>query len=1520
MCGIVAYFGGAGNNLTRVLSGMSAIAYRAPDSTGVGVFGDDGEPIRTRKSLGSVTSLLEVIHNNALYPSPESQLLSFLSTETQKVNLGEQQRRFLEFEGLPLDIFESIHRGKVSYPTFDELVKMNVENPIRLTPGWPGRPTPNPTFLIRSKIDLRTVIQELVSNYDLSPVVIQTMIRNALSETIGRKKAEETLEVDAYDILRTFDRLFDRTLAGERISIVKRLENGQFPISPYAQKYLWRYLKESPIEIPSDYDRDGVRCIFRLLDAALLSRLSHRPDLRETLQEILEINWPEMRRIGPVEWRSLYGTEKAANVFGWAAATALTYLQREELLQELLITLSSNDIMNEPSIVPGQTDPICLRFFTPPILAHGRWAIQSPVTVRNAHPFLDEKRQRSIVVNGQFDGQVEEKLRAFLERVGKFSFRTENSGEYVALLWGYYFELLQGEKIRYENIRSQVEAGLEDLNIGSQAIDYQIFHQVKDSSLEDLDERAFIEAVKRISQNGGQVAAAGMSLFSPHRLYVASHNRPVFVAHRLDNDDFMVVSDINAALGLFPQKLIYSKMLKLMASRKAHDSILTTLKKKGAIKSELKTHKKTQQEEEKKLLEIFKVAVYPLDGQEIVAKVETLIEKNGLTRRVVVSDFEGRPLHDIEPITTVLIPEMVRKDLHRSYHETHLHEIPDRMSEILRFYEQEDGALPSFDLKTSLFRRRFGRNFSSLKRLVLAGTGSAYHMAIIAKNFIHALIPELDVLVLRPGEFEDLSNVIAPEKDLVILLSWSSTTADMVQIAKRLISIKAVTVGITEKLFADMALWVKKSAGVIPILSGEEVTISGIKSTICMLFCLELFCLWIAFQKGKGNEALLFLHQLEQLPEEISKLLADDSLDDFSRTLASKYAGTRASIIVDALNSTGTGREAALKLEEISWSAIGKAFDYRDFLHLDLEENLKRSLVLVNATHQNRLHEAIQVMEKLYQIGVEFAAISYPNRNQEFIETYSNRQCVFLPRLEGPIQPFVDLIFYYRLSFYFGVAHGRDLGEPPRNRVKSLTVSRNLPDSVPSAARELFRIKEMNRLKPIDTDIRARLERQSIWEQETSTDPAKTYYRELRHLALILDDVEAFDKLFTFDPKDLALLGNAVFTEKSDIGEIIFVPMDRDADAAARNSSGHWSRFLGFPVRVVSLEEPLSNFSEETLVILTAATSPKKDLIDDRLRSLNCPFVWFGAYIDFLEDYPKDSVLGGFQMKKGFEHCPCDILYAGINLLFIAAWNQITPEKANIVGSHFKIGANLIEMILNDRSLKDAARMAITANKMYHTAFFIGPPSGCGLFMADRFDQSGKVFLAYHPFGESAHGPLVTVDPKVENKFVKLIERYEMVSLYNEDQVKEWERTYLDGNSIDDFLHDPFFDSFQRLKTPFFAEGNWYLPVLRPDYDATNDNLIIMDATSERYFDLAIDELATFGCRHARIVVITQEAFQYSSKRNALYKHPIGNLILLPFFRGETDNLPVSDFLLPFAMNLLAVEMTNSVPPVKPGL
>ena len=91
MCEIVGYFGGAGNNLTRVLTAMSALIYRAPDSTGIGIFGDDREPLRARKALGSVAQLIEVLIHNPIYPNPFEDVLSLWSSGPAEVPAHERQ-------------------------------------------------------------------------------------------------------------------------------------------------------------------------------------------------------------------------------------------------------------------------------------------------------------------------------------------------------------------------------------------------------------------------------------------------------------------------------------------------------------------------------------------------------------------------------------------------------------------------------------------------------------------------------------------------------------------------------------------------------------------------------------------------------------------------------------------------------------------------------------------------------------------------------------------------------------------------------------------------------------------------------------------------------------------------------------------------------------------------------------------------------------------------------------------------------------------------------------------------------------------------------------------------------------------------------------------------------------------------------------------------------------------------------------------------------------------------------------
>jgi hypothetical protein len=152
-----------------------------------------------------------------------------------------------------------------------------------------------------------------------------------------------------------------------------------------------------------------------------------------------------------------------------------------------------------------------------------------------------------------------------------------------------------------------------------------------------------------------------------------------------------------------------------------------------------------------------------------------------------------------------------------------------------------------------------------------------------------------------------------------------------------------------------------------------------------------------------------------------------------------------------------------------------------------------------------------------------------------------------------------------------------------------------------------------------------------------------------------------------------------------------------------------------------------------------------------------------------------------------------------------------------------------------------------------------------------------------------------------------------MVLNYGKDNLMQWEMIFLGGTKIDDFLSQPPGKQPIGINTPFFAEEGWYLPVLRNDYDSSQDNLIIIDATSERYFPHAIDELATYGCRYARMIVFTQEAFRKDAEKKILFQYPISHLIELPALGGKNDaSLPISDFLLPFSMNLLGVAMASA--------
>jgi len=1507
MCGIVAYFGDAGNNLTRVLTGMSAITYRAPDSTGVGFLGDDTESFRARKALGSVAPLVEILVDNPAYPNTSEWLHTVL--KEPKESTRDAQRRLLRFESLSTDLLDALECGEAPYASFEDLV--DPERPLIMGPGRPGRPDPLPEIRIRSRKHFQRTIQELTCTYDLSPVVVRTLIRRSLSEALHRDFEAGSLPARPSEVLNAFDRLFDTASREERSPRPQRIYGGTQPDAPYAERYLWQYLVRSPVRVPADFDRDGVRCLFRLLDASLLSRSSAEPGLAEAVQETFEREWPEARGFRESGgWRSLYWTEKSVNVFGRAASAVLAHLQRHEILPVPALPEEGVDNDLEPR-GDGRTDPFTLRALASPILSQGRWALQSPVTLKNAHPFFDHLKQRIIVLNGQFSGDVEEQLQRFLEGVAGYGFRSRNSSEYFALLWGYYFDVFRGEQGRYEAIRSQIDQHLEAFGVGSRSIDYQTYQRLHGKSPAELDAVAFVEAARCMARDGGQIAVSGMSLFSPRTLYVASHNRPVFIVRRAGTQDIMVVSDVNAAMGLFPQEIIHEKALELYRMQKRHQSETAGLRSGRAAREEITAAKKRQEQDEERILETFSVKVYPLEGEEAFARIQTTPTSSGPARTVTITDFEGAPLPSVEPFQTRLTPLQTGKDIHRSFYESHLLETPERFENTLQFHVSEDGEGPRFDLRESLLRRRFGRNIGSLGRIVLLGMGSAHHAGIMVRRVLQRALPGIDVVSLRPVEVEDLKRAIIPEKDLVVLLSWSGTTADMVRAANELLAVKAACIGVTEKVFSDVGLITARSVGVIPVLSGEEVTVPGLKSILCMMFSLSLFAVWLSSRARPGTETGALMDGLQGLPEMLSDVLNDASLSAFCRDLASKSALSRCAMVIDALYSTGAGREAAFKLEETSWNAIGRSLDYREALEGLPAHDPCRDLVLLNATNQARILEALGVMRKLAGEGTPFAAVGFAGRHQAEMEKAAGGRFAALPKVMDELQPFVDLMFYYRFAFHYGLAHGRTSEDFPRNRAKSVTAGRSPGRNGLTPAAEILEMEAWGTGGAGHAEELPPLHEESRWERGASGTEEKSFYAGMRRLALAVLGEEGPEALLRTSRSRPARLSKALFEQVPDEGEMLLVPMDRAAHSTARTLALHWGRLLGCSIRVATPEDVLVHSPQDVVSFFLATRTPGHQALSTTLENGSCPCFYCGPEPPPDVAAALDASLGYCVLPEDLSLCAEEALYAGLFLLFIDAWKRVNPARSATALQGFRRCAPAIQAVLNSRSLRESVTEAVNDNRHYHTAFFIGQAGGTGTAWVRRFDEISSLAMESYLFGESVHGPLVTVDSRVEEKFVRIETRSRMESIHGEDRVSAWESLCLRDRSIDGFLADPPRSVPVYPRSPFYAGGSWYLPVLRPDYDPEDDNLILMDATSDRFLGQILDEMATYGCRYARVVLITQEALEERPERRTLHRYPIGHALRLPALYQDGRERPIPDLALPLVLNLLSMAMAS---------
>jgi hypothetical protein len=206
-------------------------------------------------------------------------------------------------------------------------------------------------------------------------------------------------------------------------------------------------------------------------------------------------------------------------------------------------------------------------------------------------------------------------------------------------------------------------------------------------------------------------------------------------------------------------------------------------------------------------------------------------------------------------------------------------------------------------------------------------------------------------------------------------------------------------------------------------------------------------------------------------------------------------------------------------------------------------------------------------------------------------------------------------------------------------------------------------------------------------------------------------------------------------------------------------------------------------------------------------------------------------------------------LYMGILLLLSAAWKRSFPDKSQVLVSLVRSLEKAVAAVLEDESMKKSIDRFWERNHHWDVAFLISPPSGIGYVWEQIFDATGALSLEHHVYGDSAHGPIATVDPE---------------------------------------------QASPRLPVP-----------QAPEQSCGSNNLIILDATRARYIEQARDEVEIFSCRAAQLLLISQRALSASNGRTGMAAaSSAGEPLLLPELNRGNTTIP--DLHLPVVSSLLA--------------
>ena len=317
------------------------------------------------------------------------------------------------------------------------------------------------------------------------------------------------------------------------------------------------------------------------------------------------------------------------------------------------------------------------------------------------------------------------------------------------------------------------------------------------------------------------------------------------------------------------------------------------------------------------------------------------------------------------------------------------------------------------------------------KRILIIGMGTSYHAAMAVQPAIH-FFTKKECRAISCSMFYD-EHIQVSNQDVIILVSQSGETADMLNVQRKCKECGAFLIAITNR---ELNPIYKQSNCGIRIGAGIEIAVASTKAFSCQYVTLLLIALRIAQeQKTYEKERKELIEAIKELPNAINTTLHVDL-----RRAIQLIKETKSLMIVGGWGDRATSKEGALKICEVD-TIMTDDVHCSDLKHgkLSLVDS-KLSIIMIisdiqNGQNKNKLISYNSYSQIETRGGKPVIICNEKNKNE-----YEKEYCIVVPFTHVYLQPILNVIPMQLISYLAAKKNGYN-PDMPRNLAKSVTVS-----------------------------------------------------------------------------------------------------------------------------------------------------------------------------------------------------------------------------------------------------------------------------------------------------------------------------------------------------------------------------------------------------------------------------------------------------------------------------------------------